>query len=46
MGWGGGGGGGGIYIRENLKVLRCVAVKPSPMTSRTRTKINIKLVVA
>ena len=32
----------GIYIRENLKASRWVAVKPSPIASRTRTKIYIK----
>ena len=32
----------GIYILENLKASRWVAVKPSPIASRTGTKINIK----
>ena len=32
----------GIYIRESLKASRWVAVKTSPIASRTRTKINIK----
>ena len=36
----------GIYIRENLKTSRWVAVKPNPIVSRTRTKINIKYVVS
>ena len=31
-----------IYILENFKASRWVAVKPSPIASRTRTKINIK----
>ena len=31
-----------IFIRVNLKALRWVAVKPSPISLGTRTKINIK----
>ena len=36
----------GIYIQENLKASRWVAVKPSPISLRTRIKINIKQVVS
>ena len=36
----------GIYIRENLKASRWVAVKSSYIASRTRTKINIKWLVS